>query len=489
MAMFMGVSPETVGSCTAAPDLGFRRSTRMDELGLWSLGQLRSALRDKKVSSAELLEIYIRRVERLNPLVNAVVALDLVRAREAAGSADDDAARGEWTGPLHGVPFTVKDAIETEGIRSTGGAVELSAHVPLTDPPAVARLKRAGGILFGKTNLPAWSGEIETHNSLFGVTNNPWDLTRTVGGSSGGAAAAVATGMTGFDMGTDIGGSIRIPSSYCGVFGHKPTFGIVPQRGYLDHVGGGTVDADINVFGPIARSVPDLALLLDVLVGPGDDDALGWTLKMPKPRAQALRDFRIGSWLDDPAAEVASDVGAVLSATVDRLAEAGVPVSTDHPQLDLGHVYDTYTALVLAAVSIRDDTPGEYQVDHAAWLRLTQERARIRRVWGDWFQAHDVLLCPVMPMAPFRHNLEGDPLSRSVMINGRARSYLQSTLWNGLVGMAYLPSTVVPVGRTSDGVPVGMQVVGPYLEDRTALTAAHLISGVLGPWEPPPLAL
>ena len=183
--------------------------------------------------------------------------------------------------PLHGLPITIKDAIETAGIRSTGGARELETHVPARDAPAVARLKAAGAIVFGKTNVPRWSGDIQTFNDVFGVTNNPWDHTRTPGGSSGGAAAAVAAGLTSFELGTDIGGSVRIPSSYCGVFGHKPSFGIVSQRGYLDRVGGGRTDPDINVFGPLARSAEDLDLLLDVLAGPNADDAVAWRLQLP----------------------------------------------------------------------------------------------------------------------------------------------------------------------------------------------------------------
>ena len=236
--------------------------------------------------------------------------------------------------PLHGLPITIKDAIETEGIRSTGGAVELTDHVPDADAPAVARLKDAGAIVFGKTNLPRWSADFQTYNDLFGVTSNPWDVDRTTGGSSGGAAAAVAAGFTSFELGTDIGGSVRIPSHCCGVFGLKPSFGVIPQRGYLDHVGGGTTDVDINVFGPITRSADDLDLLLGVLAGPEPERAVAWRIDLPASDARSLADLRIGTWLDDPASPIDAEYARMLARRGRRLADAGAKVDDDHPPVD-----------------------------------------------------------------------------------------------------------------------------------------------------------
>ena len=252
-----------------------------DSTATRSAVQLAAGLRAREFSSRELLELYLDRIDRLDGDVHAVVTLDADRARAAADAADDAIARGATPGALHGLPVTIKDAIETAGIRSTGGARELIDHVPTTDAPAVARLKAAGAIVFGKTNLPRWSGDFQTFNDIFGVTNNPWALDRTVGGSSGGAAAAVASGFTSFELGTDIGGSVRIPAHCCGVYSLKPSFGVIPQRGYLDHVGGGTTDADINVFGPITRSAVDLDLLLEVLAGPEPERAPAWRLDLP----------------------------------------------------------------------------------------------------------------------------------------------------------------------------------------------------------------
>ncbi len=293
-----------------------------DSQGLWAASRLAAAIRDRTISSRELLDLYVHRVERINPSINAVVTLDVERATEAAHAADDAtvaAAGPDELGSLHGLPITVKDAIETAGIRSTGGATELTDHVPEVDAPAVARLRGAGAIVFGKTNAPRWSGDIQTFNDVFGTTNNPWDRTRTPGGSSGGAAAAVAAGLTSFELGTDIGGSVRIPSHFCGVFGHKPSYGVVSQRGYLDHVGGGVIDADINVFGPMARSAADLDLLLGVLAGPDRELATAWRLELPPPRHDDLGSYRVGLWLDDPVGEVATEMGDVLSAAADAL--------------------------------------------------------------------------------------------------------------------------------------------------------------------------
>ena len=283
------------------------------------------------------MEEYLDRIERLDGPVNAVVTLAVDRARTEGGQRADDAiARHEDVGPLHGLPITIKDAIETEGIRSTGGAVELLEHVPSADAPAVARLRAAGAIVFGKTNLPRWSGDVQSYNEMFGTTTNPWSGGPHAGGSSGGAAAAVACGFTSFELGTDIGGSVRMPSHWCGVYGLKPSYGLVPQRGYLDHVGGGTTDPDINVFGPIARASEDLDLLLGVLAGPEPERAIGWHAQLPEPSFRDLSSCRVGLWLDDAACPISREYRAMLGDVADGLADAGAQVSDSHPRRLLG---------------------------------------------------------------------------------------------------------------------------------------------------------
>lgn len=452
--------------------------------------ELARSIRAKEISSRELLEVYLDRLDRLNPQINAVVTIDAARAREAAARADQATVSGGDLGPLHGLPITIKDAIETAGIRSTGGARELSDHIPGSDAPAVARLKQAGAIVFGKTNVPRWSADIQTYNDLFGITNNPWDTSRTTGGSSGGPAAAVAAGFTAFEMGTDIGGSVRIPSGYCGVFGHKPSYGMVSQRGYLDRVGGGRGDPDINVFGPIARSAEDLDLLLSVLAGPNQADAKAWSISLPPPRHTDLAGYRIGTWLDDPACPVDSECVDLLGDAATQLAQAGARVSDARPPVDLASTFRLFNDLLLPAISLSIDDAAAGEVlsgSHRKWLQLQDERARLRALWAEWFQDYDILLCPILPMPPFPHDHAGNIGDRRVAINGVPRSHPETLAWTGLVGVCYLPSTAVPVGRTRAGLPVGAQLVGPYLEDRTTIRAASKLSGVRGGFEPPPL--
>jgi amidase len=443
---------------------------------------LEDELRARRLSSRELLDAYLTRIDQLGPAINAVVTLDPEPAYAAASRADDAAVRGDWLGPLHGLPITIKDAIEVAGMRSTGGAIELTDHVPAVDAPSVARLKRAGAIVFGKTNAPRWSGDLQTFNELFGTTNNPWSPDRIPGGSSGGAAAAVACGFTAFELGTDIGGSVRIPAHCCGVFGLKPSYGVISQRGYLDHVGGGLTDADINVFGPLARGADDLDLLLSVLAGPDAERALAWRLELPPSRRVAVGDFRVGTWLDDPACPVDHEQLAVLRQAVDRLADAGARVEDAHPPVGFDEQVELFNQLVGAAVSPSrpDDQAESAAGSHRAWLRGDERRMHLRRIWQEWFEHHDALLCPVMATPAFPHNQEGTFDSRTVDIDGTTRPYRDLVSWTGMIGVLGLPSAVPPVGRTPGGLPVGVQVVSPYLRDREAIHLARILGEVSG---------
>jgi amidase len=393
---------------------------------------------------------------------------------------------------LHGLPITIKDAIETEGIRSTGGAIELTDHVPSADAPAVARLKRAGAIVFGKTNLPRWSGDLQSYNEIFGTTNNPWDATRVPGGSSGGAAAAVATGQTSFEVGTDIGGSVRIPSHFCGVFGLKPSFGVVPQRGYLDRVGGGITDPDINVFGPIARDADDLSLLIDVLAGPPPEQEAAWTIQLPAPRHESLAGARIAVKFEDESCPTDRGYLEVLRRTADRLADAGAKIEEAKLPVPMAEQVVLFGGLILPAISpsMGDEVGEAVSPSHYSWLKLQDQRARMQHAWAEWFAGGvDALLCPVTPTPPFPHNQQGDFMSRTMDVNGEARAYIENTTWTGLIGIVGLPSAVPPLPRTADGLPVGVQVVTPYLQDRSAIRLAALIADAAGGgYEPPPIA-
>ena len=482
----------------------------MDDVAFRPAVALAKALRVGELGSRELLEHYVARVERLNTRVNAVVALDLERARRCADDADAARARGRLLGPLHGLPMTVKDSLETAGLCTTCGVPDLAGHVPGRDATAVARLRAAGAVVFGKTNTPTWAMDVQTYNPVYGTTNNPWDTTRSPGGSSGGAAAAVAGGLTALEMGSDIGGSIRNPAHYCGVYGHKPSFGIVPGRGHLPPPPGALAGADINVIGPLARSADDLALALEVVAGADEGEAPGWRLALPPARRGALRDYRVAAWLDDPACPVDDAVRARLEAIVEALDKAGVRVDVRARPVDFAEAHRDYHRLllpvtmagapdaVIAALAEHaaqlapdvDDLPARLArfatQRHRDWLAANEKRQHHRARWAAFFREHDVLLCPASPVTAIVHDHEGDVFTRTIQVNGQTRPYADQVAWAGVVGMAYVPATVAPAGRTPAGLPVGVQIVGPYLEDRTPLDFARRLAEVAGGFEPPP---
>ena len=477
----------------------------MTDIAFRSATALVAALRGREVGSRELLEHYLRRVERYNPKINAIVTLDVERARRQADAADAALKRGESLGPLHGLPMTIKDTLETAGIRTTAGAPIHSDHVPTQDAPAVARLKAVGAVVFGKTNTPVFAMDAQSYNPIFGVTNNPWDLTRSPGGSSGGSAAALAAGLTGLEIGSDIGGSIRNPAHYCGVYGHKPTFEIIPLRGHIPGPPGSLTGADIAVLGPLARSAEDLSLALDILVGPDEDEALAWRLELPPPRHSSLREYRVAAWLDDPACPVDVEVRSRHEATVEALRKAGVRVDEyARPGFQFADALGTYMRLLWSATSPgvppesfqnfidltaqlpQDDKSLLAHFVHGTtqrqrdWLILNETRAQYRARWAEFFKNYDVLLCPITPTAAIPHD-HSEPISaRTIQVNGQSHLYLNVIAWAGVIGMAYLPATMAPVGLTSQRLPVGIQVVGPYLEDRTTIDFAGRLSDVIG---------
>ena len=466
------------------------------------------AIRAKQVSSRELLDALLERIERHNGSINAVVALDAERARKRAQEADDAAARGDWWGPFHGLPMTVKDTYETEGLATTSGAPEMRGYVPDSDATTVARLKAAGTIVFGKTNCPLYGGDVQTYNDVYGTTNNPWALDRTPGGSSGGAAAALATGMTPLELGSDIGGSIRIPASFCGVTGLKPSYGIVPSHGHVPGPPGTRRTSDVLVFGPLARSVRDLEAALDVLAGPAEDQATAWSLSLPPPRSTRLEELRIGVLLEHDQLATSAAVRSVLSAACGSLTEAGAKVSEASDAIDLvgdgvmlshlvtAAIANSFPKEVLAfadAVADSPVAPDETRetralramgLRHRTWTQWDERRHKLRARWADWFKDHDILLAPSFGVPPFPH--DHSPMAgRTMDVDGEKLTYFQNT-WSTTFGVAYLPAASVPVGLTNDGLPVGVQVVGPYLEDRTVLAAAAAIEEVLGGFTPPP---
>jgi amidase len=468
------------------------------------------ALSRRELSAVELLDHFAGRVERLNPRVNAVVATNFEAARARAAAADRALARGEARGALHGLPMTVKDALELVEMPTTCGAPELAKHFAERNADSVERLLQAGAVLFGKTNLPIWAGDFQTYNEVYGTTSNPFDPTRIAGGSSGGSAAALAAGLTPLELGSDIGGSIRNPAHFCGVYGHKPTYGIVPIRGHIPGPPGALAPGDLGVVGPLARAPEDLDLALGVLAGPRPEDAIAWRLELPPARRGKLREFRVAAWLADPAGPpIAAEVAGLLAGAVERIAGAGARVDERaRPALDAAESHATYLRLLYGVIgagfppqlirgleqalpSLSPDARGPFAElvrgsvgSHRQWVADDETRWRHRARWADFFRHFDVLLCPIMPLAAFPH--DHSPMeARTVDVDGRAVPYFDLLFWAGLFVIAGLPSTVVPIGRTRAGLPVGMQVVSAHLEDRTAIGFARHLEDLIGGFVPP----
>jgi len=477
---------------------------------------LLAMLRAKEVSARELLELYLARIADHEPGLRAVVTLDAEGAEAAAAAADEARAGGDDR-PLLGLPMTVKDCLETAGLRTTAGATELRDHVPAADAVAVARLRAAGAVIMGKTNLPPWASDIQSSNKVFGTTVNPWDPTRSPGGSSGGSAAALAAGLTGLELGSDIGGSIRSPAAWCGLFGHKPTYGVVPTRGHVPPQPGSLAPMDMGVVGPLGRSAADVALALDVVAGPAGADAVAWRLELPPPRHRDLGSFRVALWLDDPRCPVAADVQAGLARAGEALAAAGarvVPMAeaaagAGLPAPSLAALTAPYQRLLQAALSAglpdrffaellttaetaAPDDESEmvrYARDVTArvwdWHIADEERHRIRAWWAELFRAVDVVLAPAVLTVAIPHDHRRIP-ERRLVVDGVERRYWDLLVWAAPAALAYLPATAVPLGRSAEGLPVGAQAIGPHGEDRTTLAFAGHVEAVLGGFTPPP---
>jgi len=479
----------------------------MDIWGLRSATELAASIRNRELSSVELFDHLLGRIEHLNPEVNAVVTIDADRARTEARRLDDLLVRDGPVGPLHGLPITVKDTLETAGLRTTAGAEELAEHVPATDAAAVELARAAGVFVFGKTNTPPYADDHQTYNSLFGTTNNPWDPTRTPGGSSGGSAVAVALGFTSFEIGSDIANSIRSPASHCGVFGHKPTYGRVPYRGHIPPGPRAVGDPDLAVVGPLARSADDLALVLEAISQP---NARSTHPTVIEPRATSLDAYRLAAWFDDERYPVAPAVRDTLESATEELRRAGAKVDDQaRPAFSMTEAREVFNALLVAVTTARlneeekeqlraqRDDPGPLgrfarnaTMTREEWLGYDLRRQELRARWDEFFQEFDALLCPCNPLPPIPHDQpEERTLDRKVTIDGVAYRYFDQSVWAGVSGVAYLPGTAAPAGRTRDGLPVGVEIVGPFLEDVTCIDIARHVERVLGGFEPPPMAL
>jgi amidase len=473
--------------------------------------KLAAALKAKKVSAVELTQDAIGRIERHDGRINAICVRDFDRALEAARAADAARARGEHQ-PLLGLPLTVKESYNVAGLPTTWGMVPQKDFIAKEDALTVTRIKDAGGVIVGKTNVPLGLGDWQSYNEIYGTTHNPYDLARTPGGSSGGSSAALAAGYGPLSIGSDIGGSLRVPAFHCGVYAHKPTYGLLPSRGHTAPPAPPLpYERDLAVIGPMARGAADLSLLLDVMSGPDPLEAgIAYKLELPAARHTHLRDFRILVIDTDPVLPTDKAVRSTIDKLASHLDKAGAKVLRSSPLLPdfkaSSRLYvrmllsflaasfpaDVYAGAAAAAAALPADNISlgaellrGIALSHRDWVAASVGRTRLRAQWRELFKSFDAVICPIMPTPAYPHDHSPDQAQRRVLIDGKAHAYTDQFAWPGIATLPGLPATAIPTGFAPDGLPVGVQIVGPWLEDRTPLKVAELIEQEFGGFVPP----
>jgi amidase len=478
-----------------------------------SATELSAALAAKKISAVELAQDAIGRIERHDGKINAICVRDFSRALEAARAADTARARGE-TKPLLGLPVTVKESYNVAGLPTTWGFAPQKDFKPPEDALTISRVKEAGGVILGKTNVPVGLGDWQSYNEIYGTTNNPYDLGRTPGGSSGGSSAALAAGYGPLSLGSDIGGSLRVPAFHCGVYAHKPTFAMVPSRGHTPPPFPPLpFDRDLSVIGPMARSAADLSLLLDVIAGPDPLEAgKAYKLALPPPRHSELKNFRMLLIDTDPVMPTDKTVRGAIEKLAANLAKSGVSIERNSRLLPdfaassrlymrmlmsfLGASFlpENYAGAQAAAAQLAPDDVSlgaerlrGIALSHRDWVVADNGRARLRAQWRELFKTFDAVICPVMPTPAYPHDHSPEQETRRVNIDGKDYVYPDQLSWPGIATLPGLPATAIPIGLSPQGLPVGVQIVGPWLEDRTPLKLAELIEREFGGFVPPPM--
>ncbi|MBK5333911.1 MAG: hypothetical protein JJD93_18185 [Ilumatobacteraceae bacterium] len=476
------------------------------EIGPYSTAtEMLTALDNKTISSVELVELHVRRIEERDGQLNAIPVRTFDRARQAAERADRARSGGERA-PLLGVPMTLKESTQVAGLPQSAGIQPLKDYRPASDGPIARSVFAAGACLLGKTNIPVALGDWQADSPVYGRTNNPWDVERTPGGSTGGGAAALAAGMTPLEIGSDIGGSIRVPAAYCGLYGHRPSESAVPRAGSFPFGDVENPAVVMGVQGPLARSAVDMELLFDVVAGPGVGEDAGWRLDLPPARGQQLSDLRIAIMptldLVQPSAE--------MQAKVDELAvfldKAGATVGEAMPDVDRSTYLTDYLTLLSVITSLGEsrearekmasDTDASNQdflaamakgltIDAMDYIMLLSRREEARAAWRAFFNEWDVLVCPTALDAAFKHQTDPQP-ERMLRLDDREVSYLLNIaypMWAIFTGQ---PATAFPAGLNSAGLPLGLQAIGPYLEDRTTIRFAQILEREWYSFDPPP---
>lgn len=479
----------------------------MTDLTFAAATDIAAAITAGDISSREITEHYIQRIERLDANVNAVCVRTFEQALDAADHADVSLAKGRSLGPLHGVPMSIKESYVLADTPATWGIPAYRDNVATADGLAVARFKAAGAHFLGKTNVPIDLGDFQSYNDIYGTTNNPWQQARTPGGSSGGSAAALAAGFTALEAGSDIGGSIRTPAHFCGVFGHKPTWGIVPMQGH--ELMSGVPDADLSVCGPLARDARDLRLALGVMAKPAGRQAIGWRLELPTCSLDDLRGLKVAVWATDEMAPVDQETAQRVLDVAAKLASLGAHVSCDaRPDFDTRKAHMTYQSLLTAVMSSAQPEsfvaaakakaagldPADQSRDavvaranvmlHRDWIRHNFRREKLKQAWDEFFTQWDVLLCPQFTVPAIRHDHR--PFDeRQIEVDGQMRPYFEPLFWAGIVVAAHLPSTVFPSGVSKAGLPIGLQLVGGPYNDYKTIEVSRLITEAIGGFSPP----
>lgn len=458
-----------------------------------------------RVSAAELLELHVQRCEAVNPAANAVIRTDLSVSRARAAELDRMRKSGKSAGPLHGLPMTIKDTFDVEGMPATAGAPEYVNRPARTpDAAAVARLRAAGAIIWGKTNTPYLAGDNQTFNAVHGLTRNPWDGARTPGGSSGGAAAALALGVTPVELGSDIGGSLRLPAHFCGVAALKPTYGRVPVQGHVPPAPGSLSIRDLNVAGPMARNVGDLRLIFGVVA---DADA-------STPRKSSLKGRRIGVWPEERGFPLAVACQEAVEATAEAAAELGADVTLARPPMAGEALLDLYLQLLLPILATDMPAPLVRAMEvgrplaralanrepfnrskwalysaatHHDWLKADEVRQRLKHDVAQMFERYDAIILPVAPSTAFEHIETGDAVTRKLLVDGLATPYHAFHSWIALATVCHLPGVVIPVPQPPGALPCGVQIIAREGADFDLLAIAEALERELGGFVPPPV--
>ena len=481
----------------------------LDEFAFHSATEAAQAIRDNKVTSLQLTRHMLRRIERFNPVINSIVSLMQDQALRRAAMADDALKNGIIWGPLHGVPCTVKDHYEIAGVLTTCGSPEYKDHIPKKNAVVVQRLLDAGAVILGHTNVPELAADWQSYNDVYGTTVNPWNHDVTPGGSSGGCAASLAAGMSFLSVGSDFAGSIRVPSHFCGVYGHRPTMGIIPIRGSVP----GTINSvhrpvsRMSTPGPLARTPADLRLAMQVIGGLDEFESKAYTWKLPKPRHERLADYKIGYVIDDPLCPSTGGVRDTLAGMAYRLGDVCADAREGWPSgVDPAEEFYLFKLLryMEKAVQLKDENLEEtrkaalrrdvdddglmawvWTAPHKYHIMYDEKRIETRSLWQKIFEDIDVFLMPADFTPAFPHDHSDTMTTRTLETPEGTRQYMDQLFWMTFSSITGLPCTTAPVGLTPDGLPVGVQIMGPYLEDNTTIRFAELMAEEIGGYVEP----